>query len=67
MTLTALTVSLLLALSSIAARANAFPLSVPANGGCTGFQYAIKKDKYSYNATLGAVDLGVGCKPADLL
>ncbi len=65
MTATALTLSLLAL--NFAARASAFSLTVKGDGGCTGFQYTIKKDEYSYNATLGAVNLGAGCKPEDLL
>lgn len=47
------------------ARANAFSLPVKGGGGCTGFQYTIKKDEYSYNATMGEVVLGDGCSSED--
>lgn len=50
-----------------AAQAHAFTLTVKANGGCTGFQYTIKKNQYTYNETLGNFTfLAKGCTNADL-
>jgi hypothetical protein len=58
--------AVLLAVLAFAHGARAFTLTVKGNGGCTGFQYTIKKEEYNYTQRLGEVTLGEGCTNADL-